>query len=55
LNSSLIKTEVTPKQEVYLQAPIWVMKYDYRVKIYELIIEGTGGSALKGDIPPSRF
>ena len=50
-----IKTEVTPKQTVYLHAPIWFIKYEYKGKIYQLIIEGTGGTALKGDIPSSRF
>ncbi|MGA3061097.1 MAG: hypothetical protein ABSD92_12125 [Candidatus Bathyarchaeia archaeon] len=50
-----IKTEVTAKQEVYLHAPIWFIKYEYKGKVYQLIIEGTGGTALKGDIPSSRF
>jgi len=50
-----IKTEVTAKQEVYLHAPVWFIKYEYKGKIYQLIIEGTGGTALKGDIPSSRF
>ncbi|MGD0645505.1 MAG: zinc ribbon domain-containing protein [Candidatus Bathyarchaeia archaeon] len=50
-----IKTEVTLKQMVYLHAPIWFIKYEYKGKDYQLIIEGTAGTALKGDIPPSRF
>ena len=50
-----ITTEVTLKQSVYLHAPIWFIKYQYKGKDYQLIIEGTGGSALKGDIPPSGF
>jgi hypothetical protein len=50
-----IKTEVTLKQMVYLHAPVWFIKYEYKGKIYELIIEGTAGTALKGDIPSSRF
>ncbi|MGZ4850882.1 MAG: hypothetical protein ACXV2C_05835, partial [Candidatus Bathyarchaeia archaeon] len=50
-----IKTEVTQKQIVYLHAPIWFIKYEYKGKVYQLIIEGTGGTALKGDIPSSRF
>ncbi len=36
-----IKTEVTPKQTVYLHAPIWFIKYEYKGKDYQLIIEGT--------------
>jgi len=50
-----IKTEITTKQVVYLHAPLWFIKYQYRGKDYQLIIEGTGGTPLKGDIPPSRF
>jgi hypothetical protein len=50
-----IKTEVIAKQEVYLHAPLWFIKYEYKGKIYQLIIEGTGGTALKGDIPSSKF
>ena len=50
-----IKTEVTVKQIVYLHAPVWFIKYDYKDKIYQLIIEGTAGTALKGDIPTTRF
>ncbi len=50
-----IKTEVTTKQIVYLHAPIWFIKYEYKGKIYQLVIEGTAGTALKGDIPSSRF
>ena len=50
-----IKTEFTAKQIVYLHAPVWFIKYEYKGKIYQLIVEGTGGTALKGDIPSSRF
>jgi hypothetical protein len=50
-----IKTQVTIKQIVYLHAPIWFIKYEYKDKIYQLMIEGTAGTALKGDIPTTRF
>ncbi len=50
-----INTEVTLKQIVYLHAPVWFIKYDYKGKDYQLLIEGTAGTALKGDIPASRF
>ncbi len=50
-----IKTDYTPKQIVYLHAPIWFIKYEYKGNLYQLIVEGTGGTPLKGDIPPSRF
>jgi DNA-directed RNA polymerase subunit RPC12/RpoP len=50
-----MKTDVTLKQMVYLHAPIWFIKYEYKGNAYQLIIDGATGLALKGDIPPSRF
>jgi hypothetical protein len=50
-----IKTEFTVKEVVYLHAPIWFVKYEYKGNAYQLIIDGTAGEALKGDIPPSKF
>jgi hypothetical protein len=50
-----IKTELTLKQMVYLHAPIWFVKYEYKGNVLQLIIDGTSGTALKGDIPSSKF
>jgi hypothetical protein len=50
-----IKTELTLKQMVYLHAPIWFIKYEYKEIAYQLIIDGASGSALKGEIPSTRF
>jgi hypothetical protein len=50
-----MKTEVTLKQMVYLHAPVWFIKYDYKGNSYQLILDGASGAALKGDIPSSRF
>ncbi len=50
-----IKTELTVKQMVYLHAPIWFVKYEYKGNVLQLIIDGTSGTALKGDIPSSKF
>ncbi len=50
-----IKTDVTIKHIVYLHAPIWFIKYQYKGNDYQLLIEGTGGTALKGDIPATKF
>jgi hypothetical protein len=50
-----IKTEVNVKQVVYLHAPVWFIKYDYKGNIFQLIIDGATGIALKGDIPSSKF
>jgi len=48
-------TDFNVKQVVYLHAPIWFIKYEYKGNSYRLIIDGASGSALKGDIPPAKF
>ena len=50
-----IKTDLNIKQVVYLHAPVWFIKYTYKGKMYQLIIEGAAGTALTGDIPASKF
>ena len=50
-----LNTQLELKQMVYLHAPIWFIKYEYKEKIYQLIIDGATGTALKGDIPSSKF
>jgi hypothetical protein len=50
-----MSTEFDLKQMVYLHAPIWFIKYDYRGESYQLLIDGATGMALKGDIPQKGF
>ncbi len=50
-----MQTAFNVKQVVYLHAPIWFIKYEYRGKAYELIIDGACGESLKGDIPAVKF
>jgi hypothetical protein len=50
-----IYTEINVKQAVYLHAPVWFVKYKYKGKTYQLILDGAAGMALKGDIPSSKF
>jgi hypothetical protein len=50
-----MQTAFTMKQVVYLHAPIWFIKYEYKGKVYQLIIDGASGVALKGDIPAVKF
>lgn len=50
-----MKSEFTLEQMVYLHAPIWFIKYQYKGKIYQIIVDGAEGMALKGDIPPAKF
>ncbi len=50
-----ISTGLDLKQMVYLHAPVWFIKYQYKGNLYQLIIDGSTGNALKGDIPSTRF
>jgi hypothetical protein len=50
-----LSTTLELKQMVYLHAPIWFIKYQYKGNMYQLIIDGATGTALKGDIPASKF
>jgi DNA-directed RNA polymerase subunit RPC12/RpoP len=49
------KTEIKIEETVYLHAPIWFTKYEYKGKTYGLIIDGATGTAIKGDIPSAGF
>jgi hypothetical protein len=50
-----MKTEIKIEETVYLHAPIWFIKYEYKGKGYRLIIDGATGGAVKGDIPSTGF
>jgi hypothetical protein len=40
---------------VYLHAPAWFIKYEYKNNNYQMIVDGATGMVLKGDIPSSKF
>ncbi len=48
-------TTVDLKQMVYLHAPVWFIKYQYKGNNYQMIVDGATGTVLKGDIPTSKF
>jgi len=50
-----IKSQFDVKQVVYLHAPIWFVKYEYKGKAFKLLIDGATGTPIKGDIPSSGF
>jgi hypothetical protein len=50
-----MKTEIKIEETVYLHAPIWFIKYEYKGKDYQLIVDGATGVAIKGDIPSTGF
>jgi hypothetical protein len=49
------QTSVNLKQMVYLHTPIWFIKYEYKSKFYQLVIDGATGMVVKGDIPQMGF
>jgi hypothetical protein len=50
-----IKSEIKIEETVYLHAPIWFIKYEYKGKTYQLIMDGATGTTVKGDIPSTGF
>ena len=50
-----MKNEMEINQVVYLHAPIWFVKYEYKGKAYQLLIDGATGNAIRGDIPSTGF
>jgi len=50
-----MKSEIKIEETVYLHAPIWFIKYEYKGKTYQLIIDGATGTTVKGDIPSTGF
>ena len=50
-----IKPERKIEETVYFHAPLWFIKYDYRGKVYQLIVDGATGTVIKGDIPAKGF
>lgn len=50
-----MNTSINVKQIVYLHAPIWFVKFEYKGKLYQLLVDGVSGMVIKGDIPSSGF
>ncbi len=50
-----IKNEIRINQTVYLHAPIWFIRYEYKGKAYQLTMDGATGAVIKGDIPSTGF
>jgi ribosomal protein S27E len=50
-----MKTEIEIEETVYLHAPIWFVKYEYKRNTYQLILDGSTGGVIKGDIPSKGF
>jgi len=50
-----LRLELNMKQMVYLHAPAWFVKFEYKGSLFKIIVDGATGAVLKGDIPSSKF
>ncbi|MEM2546534.1 MAG: hypothetical protein QXM37_02775 [Candidatus Bathyarchaeia archaeon] len=50
-----MRNDIKINQTVYLHAPIWLVRYEYRGENYLLWVDGATGTVIKGDIPPAKF
>ncbi|MGB9740385.1 MAG: hypothetical protein ACP5IM_00370 [Candidatus Bathyarchaeia archaeon] len=50
-----MKSDLKINQSVYLHAPVWFVRYEYKGKIYQLLIDGSSGMVIKGDIPLAKL
>ncbi len=46
-----MKTDFDIGDAVYLHAPIWFIVYEYKGERYQILLDGSTGTVIKGDIP----
>ncbi len=46
-----IETRFKIDDVYYLHAPVWIMRYKYKRKFYQVLLDGCEGEVIKGDIP----
>jgi hypothetical protein len=50
-----IKTEWNIAETVYLHSPIWFVTYGYKNSRYQVLLDGSSGEVIKGDLPNEEF
>lgn len=50
-----MKNQIKVNQTVYLHAPVWFVKYEYKGKVYALWLDGATGTIIKGEIPQTKI
>ncbi|MEM0058673.1 MAG: hypothetical protein QXG58_07495 [Candidatus Bathyarchaeia archaeon] len=50
-----MRNEIKVNQTVYLHAPIWLIKYEYKDRAYTLWLDGATGTVIKGEIPQTKI
>jgi hypothetical protein len=51
---SSVETEVDIRDLELLHVPAWNVRYEYRKRIHELVIDGQTGQAISGEIPQGK-
>ncbi|MGQ9721346.1 MAG: hypothetical protein ACUVXA_08500 [Candidatus Jordarchaeum sp.] len=46
-----LETEFKVGRAYYLHAPVWIMRYKYKGKNYQVFLDGCEGEVIKGDLP----
>lgn len=49
------KTELEVSETSYLHAPVWFVTYGYRNSRYQVLLDGSSGEVIKGDLPSGDF
>lgn len=47
-----IRTEVAASEPEFVHAPVWMVRYEYKGKGYDLLVDAAKGEAIKGEVPP---
>lgn len=47
-----IKTDVEIRNVEFIHAPVWFIKYEYKGKLYDLLIYGGRGETITAEVPP---
>lgn len=50
-----IKTSLDVSGTYYLHSPVWFITYDYKGARYQVLMDGTSGDVIKGDMPSQDF
>ena len=50
-----IKTNFDISATYYLHAPVWFLTYEYKGKRFQIIMDGSSGQIIKGDLPAEDF
>ena len=50
-----MNTEFNVKSTLYLHSPIWFVNYEYKKQRYRILMDGSTGEVIKGDLPAPEF